>query len=139
MAAKYLKSRNMSKCIGCLTCELVCAALNRKSHSFHKSAIKIRTYGGVAGRFVETVCHACLDAACVESCQADALKPRNGGGVTLDKNKCIGCKKCVSACSVNAVFFDDEERVPIICHHCGVCAQYCPHDCLYTREREVAE
>ena len=137
--AKVLRSSNMSKCIGCLTCELVCAAINRKSHSFHKSAIKIRTYGGVSGKLVETVCHACKDAACAEACPSHALTERKGGGVNLDTHKCIGCRRCVKACSVNAVFFDEDTKQPIICHHCGVCAKYCPHDCLYIEETEAAK
>ena len=133
--AKVLRSSNMAKCIGCFTCELICAAFNRKSHSLHKSAIKIRTYGGVSGKFVETVCHACRgEAACAESCPSDALTLRKGGGVVLDEHKCIGCKRCVAGCSVNAIFFDEDTKLPIICSHCGVCARYCPHDCLYTEE-----
>ena len=135
--AKVLRSSNMYKCIGCFSCELICAAVNHKSHSFQKSAIKIRTYGGVSGKFVETVCHACTDPACVEVCPSDALTPRKGGGVKLDKHTCIGCRRCVNACSVNAVFFDEQEKLPIICSHCGVCARHCPHDCLYVEE--VAE
>jgi len=120
--AKVLRSGNMSTCIGCYTCELICAAVNKKSHSFDKSAIKIRTYGGVSGKFVETVCHACNVPACAEGCPANALVRRKGGGVNVDKNKCIGCKRCVDACAVHAVFFDNDIRQPIICHHSGVCA-----------------
>jgi len=135
--AKVLRSSNMYKCIGCFTCELICAAMNKKSHSLHKSAIKIRTYGGVSGKFVESVCHACNDPACAVACRCDALTPRKGGGVTLDTHKCIGCRRCMKACSVNAVFFDEDAKLPIICSHCGVCARFCPHDCLYVEE--VAE
>ena len=129
--AKVLRSGNMSKCIGCFTCVLICAAANRKDHSFAKSCIRIGTYGGPSGKFVETVCHACREPACAEVCPADALLPRKGGGVTLDKNKCIGCRLCQPACSADAVGFDKDLNLPIICHHCGICARYCPHDCLY--------
>jgi len=31
---------------------------------------------------------------------------------------------------VHAIEFDVDERKPIICHHCGVCAKFCPHGCL---------
>ena len=132
--AKVLRTGNMSKCIGCFTCELICAALNRKSHSFQKSCIRIRTYGGVSGKFVEAVCHACRQPGCSEACPSNALVLRKGGGVILEKNKCIGCRRCMSACSVNAVFFDEDLNLPIICHHCGLCARYCPHDCLTLEE-----
>ena len=129
--AKILRTESMFKCIGCFTCMLVCAAVNSKSHSLQQSRIKIRTYGGVSGKFVDTVCHACRDAACVEVCPSDALIPRKGGGVVIKKEACIGCKRCVRICSVGAIDFCESTKLPLICHHCGVCAIYCPHNCMY--------
>jgi len=128
--AKVLDTQDMSRCIGCFTCMFVCAGVNRRNHSIQKSCIKIRTYGGVSGKFVSTVCHACLEAACMEACPTGALTPRNGGGVRLSKKKCIGCRRCKSACMVKAVDFDEDAKLPLICHHCGLCAKYCPHGCL---------
>jgi len=132
--AKVLKVDNMAKCIGCFTCMQMCAALNKKSHSLSKSAIKIRTYGGIAGVFVDSVCVACDDPACVEVCPADALVVSPSGGVRVEKSKCIGCRRCQKVCGIDAVDFDEEENLPIICHHCGICAKYCPHECLYMKE-----
>ena len=128
--AKVLRTGNMSKCIGCFSCVLVCAAANRKSHSIQKSCIKIRTYGGVAGKFIETVCHACREPACAEACPTNALTLRKGGGVILKRDHCISCRRCQKACIVGAVDFDEYLKEPIICHHCGLCARYCPHECL---------
>ena len=136
--AKVLKVENMSKCIGCYTCMLICAAVNRQSHSIQKSCIKIRTYGGLSGKFVETVCQACHEAACAEVCPSNALTLRKGGGVLLKKDQCIGCRSCQSACMVGAVDFDEDLKQPIICHHCGICARYCPHGCLQTEEVKEA-
>jgi Fe-S-cluster-containing dehydrogenase component len=128
--AKVLYTGEMSKCIGCFSCMLVCAAFNRQNHSIQKSSIKIRTYGGISGKYVETVCHACRDPACAEGCPTDALSKRKGGGVILSKRKCIGCRRCVSACMVKAIDFDEDTKLPIICTHCGMCARFCPHGCL---------
>ena len=124
----------MAKCIGCFSCVLICAAVNQKSHSFQKSCIKIKTYGGIGGRFTEVVCHACREPACAEACPSSALALRKGGGVLLQKEKCIGCRRCQKACMVNAVDFDTTAQLPIICHHCGLCARYCPHHCLVLEE-----
>ena len=132
--AKILKADEMNKCIGCFTCMLVCAGLNRKNHSIRKSGIHIKTSGGLSGRFVATVCHACRQPHCAEVCPAGALKERKGGGVILDPHLCIGCKRCRDACMMQAIFCDDETNTPIICHHCGVCARYCPHDCLSVQD-----
>jgi len=112
----------------------ICAGVNRQNHSIQKSCIKIRTYGGLAGKFVETVCHGCREPACAEICPTGALALRKGGGVNLNTTKCIGCRRCETVCMVNAVDFDEELKQPIICHHCGMCARYCPHGCLSMRE-----
>ncbi|MCL1982993.1 MAG: [Fe-S]-binding protein [Clostridiales bacterium] len=134
--AKVLRAGNMSKCIGCYTCMFICAGVNMHNHSIQKSCIKIRTYGGVSGKFVETVCQSCRDPACAESCPTGALVLRKGGGVTLEAYKCIGCRRCVTACRIKAVDFDEELNKPIICHHCGMCARYCPHGCLSLQETQ---
>ena len=135
--AKVLRAAGMNKCIGCFTCMLTCAAVNKREHSTFKSAIRVRTTGGMTSSFVSIVCHACPDErACAEACPTNALRPRPGGGVILNKDKCIGCKKCMDACIVGAVNFDYDENTPIICKHCGTCAQYCPHECLLMEEVE---
>lgn len=129
--AKVLKADGMNKCIGCFTCMMVCAGVNRQNHSLAKSAIKIKTTGGLRGRFVSKVCLACNDdRACADACPSGALVKRQGGGVTLIPEKCIGCGRCVEACIVGAVSFDEDENKPIICKHCGLCAKFCPHGCL---------
>jgi Fe-S-cluster-containing dehydrogenase component len=120
----------MKKCIGCFTCMLICAAVHRKNHSILKSCIHVRTSGGLSGRFVSIVCHACQDPPCAEACPSGALSPREGGGATLHPEECIGCRRCENACMVQAIGYDTDTHKPIICHHCGICAQYCPHGCL---------
>ena len=132
--ARVLRANEMSKCIGCFTCMNVCAAFNHKSHSLEKSSIHIKTSGGLSGRFVASVCHACHDPACAEVCPTSALIKRKGGGVLLNEPLCMGCKRCVKACAVFAVGFDEKVNLPIICRQCGLCANYCPHKCLVMEE-----
>jgi len=134
-----LNPKGMNKCIGCLTCALVCSVSNQENHSINKSAIKIRTTGGMASTFVAIVCRGCRKPACREACPADALELRPGGGVLLNKEKCFGCRRCVPACSVGAVNFDTETQRPIICSHCGVCTTFCTHDCLPMEEAEEVD
>ncbi len=133
---RVLRAPEMSKCIGCFTCMHMCAMVNQKNHSLYKSSIHIKTSGGLSGRFVATVCHACREAACAEACPTGALTPRKGGGVLLKAAQCIGCKRCVDVCTARAVGFNIDDRKPIICKHCGLCAQMCPHNCLVMVEVE---
>lgn len=129
--AKILKADGMNKCIGCFTCMLVCSGVNHKNHSISKSAIRVKTSGGLQGRFIAVVCIACKDGrACAEACPSGALENRSGGGIIFKAEKCIGCRKCDTACIMSAAHFDEDENQPIICKHCGVCARFCPHGCL---------
>ena len=134
-----INPKDMTKCIGCQTCVLVCAAANKADHSPEKSAIRIRTTGGMPTGIVAIVCRGCAEPACMEACPAAALEKRPGGGVLLTEEKCYGCRKCVAACSVRAVNFDKDTQKPIICTHCGVCSTFCTHDCLQMIEVEEAD
>ena len=134
-----INPKGMNKCLGCLTCAEVCAAANKADHSITKSAIKIRTTGGMPSRFIAVVCRGCKEPACKEACPAGALEKRPGGGVLLIAEKCYGCRKCAAACSVGAVNFDKDTNKPIICSHCGVCTTFCTHNCIVMTEAEEAE
>lgn len=133
--AKVIRAYGMNKCIGCFTCMIACAAVNEQSHSLNKSRIKIKTAGGLQSKFVCNVCHGCKDERpCVQACSTGALEERPGGGTVLKPEKCIGCRKCVVACTIQAIYFDDVLKMPLICKHCGVCTRFCPHDCLKMEE-----
>lgn len=133
--ARRLKFK-MDACMGCQTCSLVCGALSGY-HSLDESCINIKTKGGLQGKYICVVCAGCTEnIPCLEACKAGALKARNGGGVLLDKNKCIGCRKCEAACSIRAIHFSGISNKPIICRHCGTCTKYCPHGCLFMEEVE---
>ena len=120
-------------CVGCQLCMFAC---NRRygSGGLAKSAIMVRSSGGFERGFVVITCRACPDPPCLKVCPVDALSLREGGGVILERSKCIGCKLCVDACPVKAVFWDQIENKPNICVHCGYCVDYCPYDVLELRE-----
>ena len=132
--AKILKAQEMSKCIGCFSCMNICAAVNHQNHSMMKSSIRIKTSGGLSGRFVAVVCLGCEEPACAEGCPTGALTVREGGGVKLKKETCIGCGRCEEACIAGAAALDKDTNKPIICHHCGTCVKFCPHGCLTMEE-----
>ena len=134
--SKVLKSENLTKCIGCFTCQRVCAGINHKSYSDAESAIRVRTLGGLSGKFFAIHCLACDDErACVNACPTGALTERNGGGVILNEKLCIKCRKCADACIVKAIHFAGENTTPIVCKQCGLCVKYCPHNCLTMEEK----
>lgn len=129
---KVLTDPGMGRCIGCYSCMLACARMVYGDFSPHKSAIQIRTVGGMNGRLVADICRACPEPVpCVVACPTGALVTREGGrGMKFFKNKCIGCELCVEACPVKVIGWDGEAERPIVCVFCGQCVKFCPHDCL---------
>jgi Fe-S-cluster-containing dehydrogenase component len=104
-----------------------------------KSCIHVRSAGGISKGFVVVVCRACADPPCARVCPTDALVPREGGGVRLRTDKCIGCGNCAEACPFGAVIWDAEQAKPRICVYCGYCAPYCPYDVIALEEMEVQD
>ena len=134
--SKVLKSKHMTKCMGCFTCQHVCASMNQKSYSDAESAIKVRSLGGLTSKFFAIHCMACNDErACAIACPTGALENRSGGGVILNGKNCIKCRKCAESCIVHAIHFAGEDSLPIVCKQCGICAKYCPHNCLLMEEK----
>jgi Fe-S-cluster-containing dehydrogenase component len=121
------------KCVGCQSCMFACAR-RFGCGGLSKSAIAVRSAGGMERGFIIVVCRACSDPPCAKVCPADALKPKPGGGVDFNSDKCLGCGQCVDACTIGAVFWDEETNKPVICIYCGVCVRYCPHGALKFEE-----
>jgi Fe-S-cluster-containing dehydrogenase component len=105
--SKVIRPKEMNKCLGCFSCMNVCSVVNQKNHSLSKSGIKVRTAGGISSKFIAIVCLGCREPACMEVCPSHALEKRNGGGVTVINDKCIGCRKCETACIMRAVNFNE--------------------------------
>ncbi|HAG07899.1 MAG TPA: (Fe-S)-binding protein [Peptococcaceae bacterium] len=127
---RVLKVLNINRCISCYSCMLACARTVYKSFSLRKSAVQIRSRGGLQSRLQADICRGCEDAPCAAACPTGALLPRKGGGVVYLPAKCNGCRECVKACIVRVIAFDEEEARPIVCIQCGTCARFCPHEVL---------
>ncbi|HIE12315.1 MAG TPA: (Fe-S)-binding protein [Desulfotomaculum sp.] len=132
---KVLRVRDTNRCIGCYSCMLACARLVFKCHSIIKSAILVRTRGGLQSKWGVDICRGCLDAPCAEACPTGALTQRPGGGVIFKKGKCSLCGECIEACIVRVIHPDDE-GFPVICTQCGHCTRICPQEVLAMEEQK---
>jgi carbon-monoxide dehydrogenase iron sulfur subunit len=126
------------KCVGCQLCMFACSRRQNEA-GLAKSCIGVRSIGGMERGFSVIVCRACEDPPCAKVCPTDALTPRDGGGVHVDLEKCIGCGHCSEACVIGAIYWDDEINKPMICIHCGFCVNFCPHDVLGMEKKKEIE
>ncbi len=133
--SKILKAKKMSRCIGCISCMMACARSVYRDYSPGKSAIRIKSSGGLQGKFVADICRGCETPSCASVCPTTALMSRMGGGIKYHSEDCIGCRRCVEACEVHAIGFDDHSRQPILCIQCGICTKNCPHQVLSMEDR----
>ncbi|AKI96744.1 4Fe-4S dicluster domain-containing protein [Kosmotoga pacifica] len=134
--AKLMRVVNRDQCIGCFSCMYACSRTWQQAITVEKAALRVKNYPGVEGAFSVRICYGCNNPDCIVVCPTQALTKRKGGGVVFDSSKCIHCRKCIDACVPGALQWDTEFEIPIICHHCGICASYCPNSVLALVEVE---
>jgi formate dehydrogenase iron-sulfur subunit len=85
----------------------------------------------------------CEDAGCIKICPSGALYRTAEGAVAYDRDKCIGCKLCVTACPFDVPRYDAENKVTK-CHLCfdriaagmnPACVKTCPTGALKYGDR----
>jgi formate dehydrogenase iron-sulfur subunit len=147
-----------SRCIGCRSCQVACKQWNKLEadktanrgtyenprdltpHLYNRIRfIEKADGGGVRWMFLNERCVHCGDAGCMKVCPSPgALYRTKEGFVAFDKEKCIACKYCVSACPFNVPRYGTDEKVSK-CHLCfdrigagmaPACSRACPTQTL---------
>ncbi len=126
---KVLKATRIERCIGCHICSMTCARLVHGLLSWQDAGIRIKSAGGISTGFEAVNCLACQEPVCEKACPTEAITSRKTGGIRINRQLCIGCRKCADTCPVNAITLT-ESGFPIVCIHCGLCTSFCPHGCL---------
>lgn len=99
-----------NRCTGCGACAVGCWMENRAEqglawrqvHTFNP-----RRLPGLPLFHLSLACHHCEDPACLRNCPADAYtKDAATGAVTVQAERCIGCRYCTWACPHDAPKFN---------------------------------
>ncbi|RMG95984.1 MAG: 4Fe-4S dicluster domain-containing protein [Chloroflexi bacterium] len=100
---------DLRKCVGCSACTISCVAENHLPPGVVYRPVveeEIGTFPNVTKRFLPRPCMQCDNPPCVPVCPVNATWKREDGIVTIDYDKCIGCRYCITACPYNARTFD---------------------------------
>jgi DMSO reductase iron-sulfur subunit len=113
---------NMTKCIGCRSCEIACNEQNGNPAEIHW-----RRFGEIEGgiwpdtkrNYLSMGCNHCLDAECVKGCPVEAYTKDPLTGIVLHSAEaCIGCQYCVWNCPYSVPQFNPERGVVGKCDMC---------------------
>ena len=163
--AQYAFYFDQDKCTGCKTCQVACkenyklpannllrTVLNYQGGTWElNEATGGYVPNGVFGYFTSMACNHCDEPACFANCPTGSIvKDSETGIVTIDKESCIGCKTCKTACPYDAPTFDEEAGVMLKCDMCKAeldagekpfCVAACPMRALDfgTREDMIAK
>lgn len=157
-----------SRCIGCRSCQVACKQWNKleadktvNQGTFENPRdltpalynrirfVEQETSGEVTWQFLNERCMQCGEAGCMKVCPSPgALYRTRDGIVAYNKEKCISCKYCVSACPFNIPRYDADNKVSK-CNLCQsrieggmqpACAKACPTETLrYGNRNDLIE
>lgn len=90
---------DLNKCVGCQYCIWACQATNNVPEDDMRWNIGFpeKTENGT-DFYMTRPCLHCEDAPCVKVCPVGATWVREDGIVTMDYDRCIGCRYCEVAC-----------------------------------------
>jgi formate dehydrogenase iron-sulfur subunit len=143
---------NMTKCIGCRSCEIACNEQNGNPAEIHW-----RRFGEIEGgawpdtrrSYLSMGCNHCLDAECVKGCPVEAYMKDPATGIVLHSaDACIGCQYCVWNCPYSVPQFNPERGVVGKCDMCHgrledglepACVNACPESAIEIEIVNMAE
>jgi molybdopterin-containing oxidoreductase family iron-sulfur binding subunit len=93
------------KCVGCHACTIGCVAENKLPPGVVYRPVMTEESGrfpDLRTQFTPRPCMQCRNPSCVPVCPVRATWKRADGVTTMDYDKCIGCRHCLTACPYGA-------------------------------------
>ena len=129
MEKQYAFYFDSSRCSGCKTCQIAC----KDKNDLELGVLWRRVYEVSSGEWtnengvwknnvsaynLSIACNHCENPICAEVCPTTAMHKDENGIVSVDSNKCIGCKYCEWSCPYGAPQFDEKKGVMSKCNLC---------------------
>jgi DMSO reductase iron-sulfur subunit len=113
---------DMTKCIGCRSCEVACNEQNGNPADLHWrriGEIEGGDYPDTRRHYLSMGCNHCLDPDCLRGCPVNAYTKDPHTGIVLHSAEaCIGCQYCVWNCPYSVPQFNPERGVVGKCDMC---------------------
>ena len=120
-------------CTGCRLCEAVCAVWHFGVTNPEKARLRVLASED-DDVFKPLVCRQCKKPKCMAACPQGAISRDSATLVmTVDRDGCDGCGKCVEACPFKALVFDSSLGLPLACDLCQgqpQCARFCDSEAI---------
>ena len=97
---------DINKCIGCKYCTYACQAVNNLSDDMIYNVVTTETTQTDSKYFLSRPCMHCDEPPCVHVCPVNATYLRPDGIVTMNYDRCIGCRYCQVACPYEVRVFN---------------------------------
>jgi anaerobic dimethyl sulfoxide reductase subunit B (iron-sulfur subunit) len=121
---------DMNACTGCKTCMIACIDKNDLADGVLYRRVSEYTGGdwirnadgtyeqNVFSYYLSISCNHCENPICVRSCPTTAMYKDENGIVSVNPEKCVGCRYCEWGCPYSAPQFNAELGIMTKCDFC---------------------
>jgi carbon-monoxide dehydrogenase iron sulfur subunit len=122
-------------CTGCGICEMTCSMAHDGVYSRAQARLKIhrnyyRGHWDCTGAYRADLCLQCPWPACLYACPEGSISiDAHTRARVIDRELCIGCRSCQTACPYDVIVYIPDEGVCGKCDLCGgdpECVKQCP-------------
>lgn len=92
---------DLSRCVGCNACTIACRGQNGTPAGINFNKTKkyeVGKYPSAKMKSLPMPCMHCKNPPCLKVCPSRATEKHSNGIVTIDTDRCIGCRACIISC-----------------------------------------